>query len=373
MRVDNSTAEGQYWDRAIHLAERGLGSVSPNPMVGCVLVREGEIIGEGWHRKHGELHAERVALKDAETRGNDSKGATVFVTLEPCAHTGSQPPCVDALVEAGVSEVVVGCADPTEKTHGIGPRILREAGIPVRDADPEAVQRCRGLVQDFLKRAKTGRPLLTLKLAMSLDGKVATRSGDSQWITGPESRALVHRWRAAVDAVAVGSGTLAADNPRLTARTEGVDRQPARIIFDSRALLTPEAAVFEDIDTAPVVLVAGEFTAEERLEPLRQAGAAIVVSRGDEAQRFTDALDRLGELGISSILLEGGPTLAGAALASGEVDRVEVFVAPLLVGGGKPAVEGPGPELISEAIRVTGMRVSQVGQDVLMSATLKEW
>jgi len=374
MPADKPTPEGPFWDRAIHLAERGRGFTSPNPTVGCVIVRDGEVIGEGWHHKRGDLHAEREALADATARGNEVKGATVFVTLEPCAHTGSQPPCADALVEAGVAEVVIGCADPTEKTHGRGPKILRDAGITVRDAEPDAVKRCRLLVQDFLKRAATGRPLITLKMAMSLDGKVATRTGDSKWISGPESRQMVHRWRAEMDAVAVGSGTFRSDDPRLTARIEGEVRQPARVVFDSHPLVEPGAALFEDIDSAPVVIVANQTTPSEKLIPLRDAGAVVVVSRGlDAAARFCDALDRLGELEISSMLLEGGPTLAGAAIASGEVDRIEVFVAPLIIGGGRSAVEGQGPDLISEAINVPHMRVSPVGQDVLMSATLKEW
>ncbi|MDQ2699764.1 MAG: bifunctional diaminohydroxyphosphoribosylaminopyrimidine deaminase/5-amino-6-(5-phosphoribosylamino)uracil reductase RibD [Actinomycetota bacterium] len=374
MPADTPTPEGPFWDRAIQLAERGRGLVSPNPAVGCVVVRDGRVIAEGWHHRHGELHAEREALADARARGVDVRGATVYVTLEPCAHTGSQPPCADALVEAGVSEVVIGCADPTEKTHGQGPKVLRAAGIRVRDADPDAVRRCRLLVQDFLKRAATGRPLVTLKMAMSLDGKVATRTGDARWISGPESRELVHRWRAEMDAVAVGSGTFLADDPRLTARVEGDVKQPARVIFDSRARVTPEAALFEDVDSAPVVIVANQTTSSEELDPLREAGAVIVISRGaDAAARFIDALDQLGELHVSSMLLEGGPTLAGVAIASGEVDRLEVFVAPLIVGGGKSALEGQGPELISEAIRVPHLPVTRVGQDVLMSATLKSW
>jgi len=374
MREEIPTGEAALWDRAIQLAERGRGFASPNPVVGCVIVKDDRIIGEGWHKIHGDLHAERVALADAVEKGNDVSGATAYVTLEPCAHHGSQPPCADALVEAGISEVVIGYGDPTAKTRGVGPKILREAGIKVRDADPEAIHRCRLLVQDFLKVARTGRPLLILKTAMSLDGKIATRTGDSRWITGPESREMVHHWRAEVDAVAVGSGTFRADDPRLTARIAGETRQPARVIFDSEPLVTTEAALFEDIDDAPLIIVASERTPSARLDPLREAGAVVVVSRGVGAiERFVNALDQLGEMGIASVLLEGGPTLAGVAIASGEVDRVEVFVAPLIVGGGQGAIKGQGPELIKDAIRLPHMLVTPVGQDVLMSANLKEW
>ena len=374
MPTDTPTTEGQFWDRAIQLAERGRGAVSPNPAVGCVIVRDGEIVGEGWHKRHGDLHAERVALADAAEKGNDVAGSTVYVTLEPCAHTGRQPPCTDALIEAEVAEVVIGYGDPTEKTHGIGPRKLHDAGILVRDAEPEAVQRCRMLLQDFLKVNATGRPLVTLKTAMSLDGKVATRTGDSRWITGPESRELVHHWRAGMDAVAVGSGTFKADDPRLTARIDGVARQPARVIFDSAPAVTPDANLFDDIDDAPVIIVVTEATDTKRLEPLREAGAVIVTCRGrGPAARFKDALQHLGDLEMNSVLLEGGPSLAAAAVASGEVDRIEFFVAPLIIGGGRSAIEGEGPEMIADAVRVPNLLVTPVGQDVLMSATLKVW
>ncbi|MGB0121038.1 MAG: bifunctional diaminohydroxyphosphoribosylaminopyrimidine deaminase/5-amino-6-(5-phosphoribosylamino)uracil reductase RibD [Solirubrobacterales bacterium] len=374
MRGEFQAGEAAIWDRAIQLAERGRGFASPNPVVGCVLVKDDAVVGEGWHKQHGDLHAERVALADAADKGNDVSGATAYVTLEPCAHHGSQPPCADALIEAAVGEVVIGYGDPTRKTRGIGPKRLRDAGIKVRDADPDAIHRCRMLIQDFLKVARTGRPQLILKFAMSLDGKIATSTGDSRWISGPESREMVHQWRAEVDAVAVGSGTFRADDPRLTARIEGEPRQPARVIFDSEPVVTTDAALFEDIDDAPVVIVATKHTPSDRLEKLREAGAAVVVSRGiDTVERFVNALEQLGEMGISSVLLEGGPTLAGVAIDSGEVDRVEVFVAPMIVGGGQGAIKGRGPDLIRDAIRLPHMLVTRVGQDVLMSANVREW
>jgi diaminohydroxyphosphoribosylaminopyrimidine deaminase/5-amino-6-(5-phosphoribosylamino)uracil reductase len=353
-------------------------------MVGAVLVSDGRVIGEGWHRSYGGLHAEREAIADARERGNPVEGSTMYVTLEPCGHTGRQPPCAEALLEAEVAEVVYACEDPTTKTAGVGPKLLRDAGIEVRQGEAKEAAEARHLIQDFLKRASTGRPLLVLKLAMRLVGAVATRSGDSRWISGPESRRMVHRWRADLDAVAVGSGTFSADDPRLTARTETPDgeaegglaavRQPARVVFDSGPVVTPEAALFEDVESAPVFLVASPGAEREGLSRLEEAGAEILqTGDGSPTERFVEAMDLLGARGIGSVLLEGGPTLAGAALASGEVDRFEVFVAPVLLGGGRAAVEGEGPLQMADAIRAREMHVSRVGQDVHMSAQLKAW
>jgi len=336
------------------------------------------VIGEGWHRRHGGLHAEPEAIADAISRGYQVGGATMYVTLEPCAHHGSQPPCADALIEHGIAEVVIACADPTEKTAGIGPERMRAAGVAVRWADSETASNARGLIQDFLKRELTGRPLLVLKLATTLDGMVATSTGDSRWISGEESRLMVHRWRAELDAVAVGSGTFAADDPKLTARLgelpEGELRQPARVIFDSKVTVGPDAALFEDIERAPLIVVAGPDCDQVAAEVLREAGAEVLVTGpGEPERRFVEGLGLLGARGIGSVLLEGGPALAATALASGEVDRFELFVAPLILGGGRPAVTGRGPDLIADAIRAEEMLVERVGQDVHMSARLKAW
>lgn len=376
MSAGQPTSEADIWQRAIQLAGRGLGWTSPNPTVGAVLVKDGRVIGEGWHRRHGQLHAEREALADAERRGEDPAGATIYVTLEPCAHTGSQPPCADGLIDAGVAEVVIGAEDPTEKTRGVGPSRLEDAGIAVRWAGGEAAEDALRLIQDFRKRALTGKPLVILKMAMSLDGKVATRTGDSKWISGEESRALVHRWRAEMDAVAIGSGTLRADDPRLTARDTGRDpvRQPARVIFDSTLATTPEAALFEDVRDAPLLIVTGPDPDPEKARVLEASGAEMIpVGGGDATERFGTAMRALGARGIGSVLLEGGPKLAGIAVTAGEVDRAEFFVAPVILGGGRAATEGPGPELMEGATPVPGLRVSRVGQDVLMSSTIRSW
>lgn len=382
MSSNRPTVEAGFWDRAAELARRGQGLVSPNPAVGAVLVQDGVVIGEGWHRKYGDLHAEREAINDARQRGNTVEGATIFVTLEPCGHTGKQPPCADALIEAGVAEVVYACSDPTEKTAGVGPTRLRAAGVEVRQCAEEEAADARDLIQDFLKRAKTGRPLVVLKLAMSLDGAIATGTGDSRWISGAESRALVHRWRANFDGVAVGAGTFLADDPRLTARIEGDQsggiseglRQPTRLIFDSVPVVTPDAALFADVEEAPVLVVTGPDADAEALKRLEAAGAEVIsTGEGSHVDRFLRAMDLLGEKGISSILLEGGPTLAGIAIETGEVDRFEVFIAPVVIGGGQPAVRGEGVAKMSDAIKAREMLVKRVGQDVHMSARLKAW
>jgi len=378
MSSSQQPSDSAIWERAVELAGRGRGLASPNPTVGAVLVRDGQVIGEGWHRRHGGLHAEPEAIADAISRGYQVGGATMYVTLEPCAHHGSQPPCADALIEHGIAEVVIACADPTEKTAGIGPERMRAAGVAVRWADSETASNARGLIQDFLKRELTGRPLLVLKLATTLDGMVATSTGDSRWISGEESRLMVHRWRAELDAVAVGSGTFAADDPKLTARLdelpEGELRQPARVIFDSKVTVGPDAALFEDIERAPLIVVAGPDCDQVAAEVLREAGAEVLVTGpGEPERRFVEGLGLLGARGIGSVLLEGGPALAATALASGEVDRFELFVAPLILGGGRPAVTGRGPDLIADAIRAEEMLVERVGQDVHMSARLKAW
>src|SRR5215207_3316846 len=242
MAETRTEADSAHLRRALQLAEAGLGAVSPNPLVGAVLLREGEVIGEGYHARLGELHAERAAIEDARARGAEPADATLYVTLEPCAHAGRQPPCTEAILEAGISRVVYGSEDPTEKASGRGPGILRDGGVEVElFAGPEAAA-ARLLNQGFRKRARTGRPLVTYKAAMTLDGRVAGPGGDSRWISSAESRELVHRWRTACDAVAVGIGTVLADDPLLTARrpeTAGEDApgQPTRIVFDSEARL----------------------------------------------------------------------------------------------------------------------------------------
>jgi diaminohydroxyphosphoribosylaminopyrimidine deaminase/5-amino-6-(5-phosphoribosylamino)uracil reductase len=302
--------------RALELAEGGRGRVSPNPLVGAVIVRDGEVIGEGFHAELGDLHAERAALADCRERGEDPRGATMYVTLEPCAHEGRQPPCVEAILEAGIERVVIASDDPSERASGRGPGMLRDSGVKVDSAAGEEATAARLLNQPFRKHARTGLPLVTLKLAMSLDGHTTTAEGDSPWISSAQSQALVHRWRAESDAIAVGIGTVLADDPLLTARDVDAPRQPLRVVFDRQARLPRDSQLLSTLDQSPVLVVADEIEA---------------------------ALADLGHRGITSLFLEGGRTLASAFIAADAIDEARVFVAPVLLAGGE-RIEAVGPD-----------------------------
>ena len=359
--------------RAIALAENGRGRVSPNPLVGAVVVKDGKVLGEGYHAASGQDHAERAALAACS---GDPRGATLYVSLEPCCHHGQTPPCTDAILEAGIARVVVGSDDPTEKASGRGLGILRDEGVKVDVFDGEAATAARLLNQPFRKHAKTGCPLVIWKAAMTLDGKVATGRGDSKWISGEASRARSHRWRAECDAVACGIGTALADDPQLTARVEGVGRQPCRVVFDAEARLPLTSKLVRSANEVPVIVVCSRAASRTATEGLAAAGVEIVQSRGDnETSRVTDALHELGDRGIQSILLEGGPHLAGSFLDAGQIDEARVFVAPMLAGGSRSraALEGQGVELIDDAPRAISQTVETIEGDVLVEARFKEW
>jgi diaminohydroxyphosphoribosylaminopyrimidine deaminase / 5-amino-6-(5-phosphoribosylamino)uracil reductase len=359
--------------RAIELAERARGQTSPNPMVGAVVVKAGRVIGEGITQPPGQAHAERMAIDDCS---EDPAGATMYVSLEPCGHHGRTPPCTDAILGASISRVVIASDDPTSKAGGLGPGILRDEGVQVEWVDGEIAAAARLLNQPFRKHARTGRPLVVLKSAMTLDGKVATVSGDSQWISGELSRARAHRWRAESDAVAVGIGTALADDPRLTARVEGVARQPRRVVFDSEARLPVSSQLVRGVAEVPLTVVCSRAAGRTSVQALESAGVDVIVSTGqNEGARVGHALDELGAREVQSLLLEGGPHLAGAFLEAGEIDEVRMFVAPLMTGGrdAKTAVEGIGIETIGAAPRALHVDVDRLEDDVLIVARLKEW
>ena len=363
----------RHLHRTIELAARARGHTSPNPMVGAVVVKGDRTIGEGFHTAPGEPHAERAALSACE---EDPEGATMYVSLEPCCHEGRTPPCTEAITAAGIARVVVASDDPTPKAAGRGLGILRDEGIEVEVADGEVAQAARLLNQPFRKHARTGRPLVVFKSAMTLDGKVATRTGDSQWISGESSRARAHRWRAESDGVAVGIHTAIADDPRLTARVEGVARQPARVVFDSEASLPLDSRLVSSAEDVPVVVVCARAAKRRATDALRHAGVDVIVATGaNEAARVRAALAELGAREIQSLLLEGGPHLAGVFLEAGEIDEARMFVAPIIAGGreARGAVEAEGVERIDDAIRALHTDVERIDDDVLITARLREW
>lgn len=356
-----TSTDQAHLGRALELAERGRGRVSPNPLVGAVVVRDGEAIGEGFHAKLGDLHAERAALADCARRGEDPAGATMYVTLEPCAHQGRQPPCVEAILEAGIGRVVIASEDPSEKAAGRGPGILRDGGVEVLFAAGAEATAARRLNQPFRKHARTGLPLVVLKMAMSLDGQTETAPGDSPWISGPESRELVHRWRAESDAIAVGIGTALADDPLLTARIDEA-RQPVRVVFDSQARLPLESQLLQTLDESPVLVVTGTHSPSDRVSALRDAGAETILATDIEG-----ALRELGRRNITSLFLEGGRTLASAFLSAGQIDESRTFIAPVLIGGSEKGGVGAERHVALDS------SVEQVGDDVLITARFKEW
>jgi diaminohydroxyphosphoribosylaminopyrimidine deaminase/5-amino-6-(5-phosphoribosylamino)uracil reductase len=364
--------------RAIELAANGEGKVKPNPVVGAVVARDGRVLGEGWHGEYGGPHAEVNAI--AACGPEDLSGATLYLSLEPCCHEGKTPPCTDAILRAGIRRVVVASDDPTEKASGRGLGILRDEGVEVLIADGEIASRARLLNQAFRKHARVGRPWVLFKSAMTLDGKVATRSGDSKWISGEASRELAHRWRASVDAVVVGIGTALADDPQLTARPQGQpaapQAQPHRIVFDSLARIPPGSQLVLAAAEIPLTIVVSRAAARADIEALEAAGVEVLVATGEnEPARVRSGLDQLGAIGISSVLLEGGPHLAGAFLDAGEIDELRLFLAPLLLGGSaaRDPLEGEGVERISEALHALTLDCARVADDLLISARLREW
>jgi len=373
--VDSDT-DRAHLARAVQLAEQGRGRVSPNPLVGAVIARNGEVLGEGFHRAFGAPHAEVEAIRAAARAGGELSAATLYVSLEPCAHEGKTPPCTQAILAAGLRRVVVASEDPSEKAAGRGPGILRDEGVEVVHADGELAASARLLNQPFRKHARTGRPWVLFKSAMSLDGKVATHAGDSKWISCAESRHRAHRWRAELDAVAVGIGTALADDPQLTARVPEVWSQPRRVVFDSLARLPLQCQLVQDVAEVPLTVVASRAAPRTAVAALEGAGAEVIVAAGaNDPARVTSALEQLGAAGVSSVLLEGGPRLAGAFLDAGEIDELRLFLAPLLLGGrtARDPLEGEGVEAISEAVRAHALECERLGDDLLVSARLRDW
>ncbi len=358
--------DSRLMEEAVELAESALGFTSPNPAVGCVIVAGDKIIARGTTATGGRPHAETVALAKAGAR---ARGATAYVSLEPCAHFGQTPPCANALVEAGIKRVVIGCGDPFPKVRGKGIAILKKAGVAVTLGVME--DECRRINEGFFTRVEKGRPMVTLKLAMTLDGHIATASGDSQWISGEESRALVHRWRRYSDAVMVGAGTVVADNPRLTCRDEG-GRDPYRVIVDAKLRCDPRARVFTERSDASTILVT--TTAKHRLANERYGSDKTEVlamkTAGNEIA-LAPLLHEFGQRGWNRVMLEGGAHLAASALRQKVVDRIALFVAPKILGGGLSAIEGLRILKMKDSLAVDDLEVWQIGNDLLIEARLR--
>jgi diaminohydroxyphosphoribosylaminopyrimidine deaminase/5-amino-6-(5-phosphoribosylamino)uracil reductase len=361
--MDQTELDRWHMQRALELAARGRGWVEPNPMVGCVVVVGAEVIGEGWHRKFGGAHAEVEALGIA---GKRAAGATMYVTLEPCCHQGKTPPCTKAIIEAGAARVVVAQPDPFPEVAGKGIAELVGAGIEVEVGLLEA--EARRLNAPYLKLLDTGRPWVLAKWAMSADGKIATRTGASQWISSEESRKVVHALRARVDAIVVGRETARRDDPRLTARPAGA-RTALRVVVDSRASLSSESRLARTAREAPVLVAVGPEAPEAERRRLEQAGCEVFVCQTEShAARLDALLAELGQRRMTNVLVEGGGRLLGTLLDSGQIDEVHVFIAPKLIGGASAVgpIGGQGIDEISQALALEHLQVNQVGPDVYL-------
>lgn len=348
--------------RAVALAERGRRTAPPNPWVGCVVVRAGRPVGEGFHRAAGEPHAEAHALRAA---GEAARGATAYVTLEPCSHVGRTPPCADALIAAGVTRVVIALLDPDPRVSGLGAERLRASGLRV-DVGAGAAAASAALAP-YLHQRRTGRAYCLLKVAASLDGRTAAADGTSHWITGSAARADVHRLRAASQAVVVGAGTALADRPALTARDvePAVERQPLRVLLDARGRVPADGPLF-DRSLAPTLVLTTDAAPGARCEEWQAAGAEVLnLPAGPSGVDLEAVLRALARRGVLQALVEGGPLLAGALVRAKLVDRLVVYLGPLLLGSeGRPLVAGPGPTTLDQAWRWRLVEVARWGEDL---------
>ena len=356
----------QWMRRALHLAEKGRGRTSPNPMVGAVLVKRGKVVGEGYHARAGEPHAEIVAIRNA---GEKAKEATLYLNLKPCTHYGKTPPCVPAVIEAGVRKVIVGIEDPNPLVKGKGVARLKQAGLEVKIGILE--KECHRLNEAFCKYIVQHEPFIILKMAATLDGKLATRNGESQWITGEASRRFVHRLRDQVDGVIVGIGTVLKDDPMLTARTrEG--RDPYRIVFDTR-LRIPENAKVVDLSPSKTIVATTEMASQDKIERLRKKGLRILISDSKSGKVDLKAsLLKLGEMGMMSLLVEGGSQINGSFLDQGLIDKIFLFLSPKLIGDPlAPGIfSGAGFASLKEAISIKDLKVRRIGKDILLEGYL---
>jgi diaminohydroxyphosphoribosylaminopyrimidine deaminase/5-amino-6-(5-phosphoribosylamino)uracil reductase len=380
-------------ERAFSLAERGRGCTSPNPVVGAVIVGNDRVLGEGYHVGPGRDHAEVAAIKDAVRRAGQAgpaidapvdfaaarsvcAGTTLYVTLEPCCTYGRTPPCTSALIGAGFSRVVIGAIDPTPAVNGLGAEILRGAGLTVDLAEGELGNRMKRQNDGLRKLVVTGLPFVTYKYAMTVDGRLATDSGESRWISGAQSRALVHQWRAWSDAVVVGAGTARADDPTLTAREVVCLKQPIRVVVGGADDLARECALVRTVTEGPVLVIAGNDLGRERRAELASWGVEVTAARrGDDGSLEPHSVAAvLAERGVQSVLLEGGRRLAGSWWSAGLIDRVAAFVCPKVAPGTehRGALLGPGPDVMEEAVALREVEVRHIGADMLLTGYTRD-
>jgi diaminohydroxyphosphoribosylaminopyrimidine deaminase/5-amino-6-(5-phosphoribosylamino)uracil reductase len=359
--ADKDVPDETFMRRALKLARRGLGKVSPNPMVGAVIVRGGRVIGEGYHRRYGGPHAEVNAIASA---GAATAGATMYVTLEPCCHHGKTPPCVEAVIKAGIKRVVIGTLDPFPEMQGKSLEILREAGVETKVGVLEA--ECLALNEVYFKYINTGRPFVTVKFAQTLDGRIATAAGSSRWISSPPSRKLAHRRRAHHDAVLVGAGTVLADDPELTTRlVKG--RNPVRVVLDAKLRLPLTARVLTGQDEAKTLIATTPAADGAKLAALEGMGIEVLKVPADAAGRvdLEKLLPLLAQRQISSVLVEGGAEVITAFLKAGLADRLVVFIAPRIMGKGIEAVGELDIAEVARAIKISYERVYRSGEDLV--------
>jgi diaminohydroxyphosphoribosylaminopyrimidine deaminase / 5-amino-6-(5-phosphoribosylamino)uracil reductase len=356
-------ADEAFMRLALRLARRGLGRTSPNPPVGAVVVTNGVVVGRGYHRRAGEAHAEVEALRDA---GRRARGATLYVTLEPCAHHGRTPPCADAVIAAGIRRVVIGTRDPNPSVPGNGMRRLRAAGLAVAGGVLQSA--CDELIAPFRKLVTTGLPFVTLKLAASLDGRIATAGGASRWITSEASRRHAHRLRAAHDAILVGAETVIHDDPQLTCRVRG-GHNPLRIVLDGRLRLPLSARVLTNTASVATLVVTGRSAPQAKVRRIEALGVQVL-RLPEQAGRVSirRVLRTVGQRGLASVLIEGGAQVAAAALTASVVDRLVVFYAPKLIGGdGKPMIGPLGVRRMGQALQLGRLHVKRFASDVLVA------
>jgi diaminohydroxyphosphoribosylaminopyrimidine deaminase/5-amino-6-(5-phosphoribosylamino)uracil reductase len=366
--LDQSTIDLWHMRRALELAVQGQGAVEPNPMAGCIIARGAEIIGEGWHRRFGGPHAEVEALKIA---GERARGATMYVTLEPCCHYGKTPPCTGAILAAGIARVVVAMTDPFPQVSGGGLAELRAAGVELQTGVLE--EDARKLNAPYLKLLSTGRPWIIAKWAMTLDGKIATASGDSRWISCRASRQVTHQLRGRMDAIVVGRGTAEADDPLLTARPPG-PRTATRIVVDTRRSLSLESQLVRTAREAPVLVAVGAESATADREQLRETGCEVFLCAGENSQsRLESLLNELGRRRMTNVLVEGGSRLLGSLFDARLIDEVHVFIAPKLAGGeaALSPVAGSGVPEIAAALALDDIAIRQIDNDIYLQGRVR--